>query len=176
MEPQLIAIALALAALVGVSLGLLGGGGSILTVPILTYVLGMPPREAIAASLFIVGATSAVSMIGHAKAGRVRWKTGLLFGVAGMAGAFAGGILGGYIPGAILMVLFAVMMIITATAMIRGRNNQATKNSDTEHKPAEERNGRGYQALPKEQDTDILLVHAEDVIESELLFPAANEK
>ena len=136
MEPQLIAIALALAALVGVSLGLLGGGGSILTVPILTYVLGMPPREAIAASLFIVGATSAVSMIGHAKAGRVRWKTGLLFGVAGMAGAFAGGILGGYIPGAILMVLFAVMMIITATAMIRGRNNQATKNSDTEHKPA----------------------------------------
>ena len=64
MEPQLIVIALALAALVGVSLGLLGGGGSILTVPILTYVLGMPPREAIAASLFIVGATSAVSMPG----------------------------------------------------------------------------------------------------------------
>ena len=136
MEPQLIAIALALAALVGVSLGLLGGGGSILTVPILTYVLGMPPREAIAASLFIVGATSAVSMIGHAKAGRVRWKTGLLFGFAGMAGAFAGGILGGYIPGAILMVLFAVMMIITATAMIRGRKNQATKAADAEYKPA----------------------------------------
>lgn len=136
MEPQLIAIALALAALVGVSLGLLGGGGSILTVPILTYVLGMPPREAIAASLFIVGATSAVSMIGHAKSGRVRWKIGLLFGVAGMAGAFAGGILGGYIPGAILMVLFAVMMIVTATAMIRGRRNQASRSSDAERKPA----------------------------------------
>lgn len=136
MEPQLIVIALALAALVGVSLGLLGGGGSILTVPILTYVLGMPPREAIAASLFIVGATSAVSMIGHAKAGRVRWKTGLLFGVAGMAGAFAGGIIGGYIPGAILMVLFAVMMIVTATAMIRGRKKQPAQSTDTEHKPA----------------------------------------
>ena len=136
MEPQLIAIALALAALVGVSLGLLGGGGSILTVPILTYVLGMPPREAIAASLFIVGATSAVSMIGHAKAGRVRWKTGLLFGVAGMVGAFAGGLLGGIIPGAILMVLFAGMMIVTATAMIRGRKNQATKAADAEYKPA----------------------------------------
>ncbi len=136
MEPQLIIIALALAALVGVSLGLLGGGGSILTVPILTYVLGMPPREAIAASLFIVGATSAVSMIGHAKAGRVRWKAGLLFGVAGMAGAFAGGILGGLIPGAILMVLFAVMMIVTATAMIRGRKNQAAKSSTAEHTPA----------------------------------------
>ena len=136
MEPQLIVIALALAALVGVSLGLLGGGGSILTVPILTYVLGMPPREAIAASLFIVGATSAVSMIGHAKAHRVRWKTGLLFGVAGMAGAFAGGILGGFIPGAILMVLFALMMIVTATAMIRGRKNQAPESTDAERKPA----------------------------------------
>ena len=99
MEPHLIVIALALAALVGVSLGLLGGGGSILTVPILTYVLGMAPREAIAASLFIVGATSAVSMIGHARSGRVRWKTGALFGVAGMIGAFAGGLLGGSFPG-----------------------------------------------------------------------------
>ena len=96
----------------------------------------MPPREAIAASLFIVGATSAVSMIGHAKAGRVRWKTGLLFGVAGMVGAFAGGLLGGIIPGAILMVLFAGMMIVTATAMIRGRKNQATKAADAEYKPA----------------------------------------
>lgn len=126
MEPQLIALALVLAALVGVSLGLLGGGGSILTVPILTYVLGMAPREAIAASLFIVGATSAFSMIGHARAGRVRWKVGLLFGVAGMAGAFAGGLLGGIIPGAVLMVLFAVMMIVTAAAMIRGRKTRPT--------------------------------------------------
>ncbi|XPP27489.1 MAG: sulfite exporter TauE/SafE family protein [Leucobacter sp.] len=131
MEPHLIVIALALAALVGVSLGLLGGGGSILTVPILTYVLGMEPREAIAASLFIVGATSAVSMIGHARAGRVRWKTGAFFGIAGMAGAFAGGLLGGLIPGAVLMILFAVMMIVTATAMIRGRKDRAA--SAAEH-------------------------------------------
>lgn len=121
MEPSLIAVALLLAGLVGVSLGLLGGGGSILTVPILTYVLGMEAREAIAASLFIVGATSAVSMVAHAKAGRVRWQTGLIFGAAGMVGAFLGGMLGGLIPGAVLMVLFALMMIATASAMIRGR-------------------------------------------------------
>lgn len=133
MEPHLIVIALALAALVGVSLGLLGGGGSILTVPILTYVLGMEPREAIAASLFIVGATSAVSMIGHARAGRVRWKTGALFGIAGMIGAFAGGILGGFIPGAVLMILFAAMMIITATAMIRGRKDRGTSTHESDH-------------------------------------------
>lgn len=133
MEPHLIVIALALAALVGMSLGLLGGGGSILTVPILTYVLGMAPREAIAASLFIVGATSAVSMIGHARAGRVRWKTGVLFGVAGMIGAFAGGVLGGFVPGAVLMILFAIMMIVTATAMIRGRKDRGTGAPDTIH-------------------------------------------
>lgn len=140
-EPHLIALALALAALVGISLGLLGGGGSILTVPILTYVLGMAPREAIAASLFIVGTTSAVGMIGHARAGRVRWKIGALFGVAGMAGAFAGGLLGGVIPGAVLMVLFAIMMTVTASAMIRGRKDKsgeaspATTNSDEHHRP-----------------------------------------
>lgn len=125
MDPQLIVIALVLAALVGVSLGLLGGGGSILTVPILTYVLGMAPRDAIAASLFIVGATSLVGMIGHARSGRVRWRAGLLFGLAGMVGAFAGGVLGGFIPGVVLMVLFAVMMIVTASAMIRGRKQAA---------------------------------------------------
>ena len=118
-------IALALAALVGVSLGLLGGGGSILTVPILTYIVGMGPKEAIAASLFIVGVTSAVSMLSHAKAGRVRWKTGAIFGLAGMGGAFAGGLLGGYIPGVVLMILFAIMMVVTATAMIRGRKTPA---------------------------------------------------
>lgn len=136
MDPQLIVVGLVLAALVGVSLGLLGGGGSILTVPALTYALGMPPREAIAASLFIVGVTSAISMIGHARAGRVRWRTGALFGAAGMAGAFAGGILGGFIPGAVLMILFAVMMILTAIAMIRGRKGRDATTSEPEHKPA----------------------------------------
>ncbi|MEP7765432.1 sulfite exporter TauE/SafE family protein [Sanguibacter sp. 25GB23B1] len=114
-----VVVALLLAVLVGISLGLLGGGGSILTVPILTYVLGMDPQEAIAASLFIVGTTSAVSVISHGRAGRVRWRMGLVFGTAGMAGAFTGGLVGGYIPGTVLMLLFAVMMVATATAMIR---------------------------------------------------------
>ncbi|MFA5606850.1 MAG: sulfite exporter TauE/SafE family protein [Leucobacter sp.] len=120
-------VALLLAVLVGVSLGLLGGGGSILTTPILTYVLGMEPRVAIASSLFIVGVTSAVGLLSHARAGRVRWKTGLLFGAAGMVGAFAGGLLGGVIPGAVLMILFAVMMVATAVAMIRGRKERGAQ-------------------------------------------------
>ncbi|MEV8268007.1 sulfite exporter TauE/SafE family protein [Microbacterium sp. NPDC076911] len=130
---SLVVIALLLAVLVGVSLGLLGGGGSILTVPILTYVLGMPPREAIAASLFIVGTTSAVRVISHARAGRVVWRTGIIFGLAGMAGAFAGGLLGGFIPGAVLLILFAGMMIVTAIAMIKGRKPRATGESGAAH-------------------------------------------
>ncbi len=117
-------ITLLLAVLFGVSLGLLGGGGSILTVPILAYVAGLDAKEAIAASLFVVGVTSAVSVVAHARDGRVRWCTGLVFGAAGMAGAFVGGLLGGYVPGTVLMVAFALMMLATAGAMIRGRRGQ----------------------------------------------------
>lgn len=122
-------VGLGLAVAVGISLGLLGGGGSILTVPILTYVVGMDPREAIAASLFIVGVTSAVGLLPHARASRVRWKVGALFGLASMAGAFVGGLAGGHINGTILMFLFAVMMVATATAMIRGRKKDPSAGS-----------------------------------------------
>ncbi|GAA1165886.1 sulfite exporter TauE/SafE family protein [Ornithinimicrobium humiphilum] len=116
-------LTLLLAVLVGVALGLLGGGGSILTVPILTYVAGLEAKEAIAASLFVVGVTSAVSVLAHARARRVRWRTGLVFGAAGMAGAFLGGLIGGHLPGTLLMIAFALMMLATAVAMIRGRRS-----------------------------------------------------
>lgn len=118
-------LTLLLSVLIGLSLGMLGGGGSILTVPILTYVAGLDPKEAIAASLFVVGVTSAVSAITHARHQRVRWRTGLVFGAAGMAGAFAGGLIGGRIPGTILMLAFALMMLTTSIAMIRGRKKHA---------------------------------------------------
>jgi uncharacterized membrane protein YfcA len=121
----MIALTIALAVLVGISLGLLGGGGSILTVPLLAYVAGMDAKEAIATSLLIVGVTSAVGAISHARAGRVQWRTGLVFGVAGMAGAYGGGLLGAYIPGTVLLIGFAVIMIATALAMLRGRTDVA---------------------------------------------------
>lgn len=113
-----------LSTIVGLSLGLLGGGGSILTVPLLTYVAGMEPKEAIAASLFVVGTTSVLSTFAHARRGNVQWRTGLIFGGASMVGAFLGGLLGGFIPGVVLMIAFAVMMIATAAAMMRGRKKQ----------------------------------------------------
>jgi hypothetical protein len=116
---SMFAIVLALAVLIGISLGLLGGGGSILTVPILTYVADVTPKAAIAASLFVVGVTSAAGVISHARAGRVRWRTGLIFGGAGMIGAYGGGHLAAYIPGNVLMVAFGLMMAATAVAMLR---------------------------------------------------------
>jgi uncharacterized protein len=117
----MIALTVGLALLVGVALGLLGGGGSILTVPLLAYVAGMEAKQAIATSLLVVGTTSAVAAISHARAGRVQWRTGLIFGAAGMAGAYGGGLLAHYIPGSVLLIGFAVMMIATAVAMLRGR-------------------------------------------------------
>jgi len=125
-------LTLLLSVLIGLSLGLLGGGGSILTVPILTYVAGLEAKEAIAASLFVVGVTSAFSAISHARNQRVRWRTGLIFGGASMAGAFVGGLLGGHIPGTVLMIGFAVMMVATSVAMIRGRRN-SKDSSDSAH-------------------------------------------
>lgn len=116
-----------LAVLIGVSLGLLGGGGSILAVPLLVYVADLPAREAIATSLLVVGATSAVGVLPHARAGRVRWRTGLIFGLAGMTGAYAGGRLAEFIPAGFLLTGFAVMMLATAFAMIRGRRRTEGK-------------------------------------------------
>ncbi len=117
-----VVIGLGLASLVGLALGLLGGGGSILTLPILKYVIGMEAHAAVAASLFVVGLTSAIAVIPHARAGRVVWRTGLIFGGASMLGAFVAGRFAKYIPAGVLLVLFAVMMVVTAVAMLRGRN------------------------------------------------------
>lgn len=117
------ALAVFLAVFVGISLGLLGGGGSILTVPLLVYVAGMDAKEAIATSLFVVGVTSAVGAITHARAGRVRPKVAAVFGVAAMAGAYGGGRLAHLVPGNILLIAFAVIMIAAAVAMLRGRRD-----------------------------------------------------
>ena len=128
----MIALTVGLAVFVGIALGLLGGGGSILTVPLLAYVAGMDAKQAIATSLLVVGVTSAVGAISHARAGRVQWRTGLIFGGAGMAGAYLGGILARFIPGTVLLIGFALMMIATAIAMLRGRKTVAA--GDTTHR------------------------------------------
>lgn len=120
----MLALTVVLSVVIGVALGLLGGGGSILTVPILVYIAGLEPKAAIATSLLVVGVTSAAGAISHARAGRVQWRTGLLFGAAGMVGAYGGGRAAEFIPGAWLLIAFGVMMAVTAVAMLRGRNDE----------------------------------------------------
>ena len=119
----MIPLTIALAVLVGVSLGLLGGGGSILTVPLLAYVAGMDAKPAIATSLLVVGVTSSIAAITHARAGRVRWPVAVVFGLAAMAGAYTGGRLARLIPGTVLLIAFAVIMFVAGTAMLRGRKD-----------------------------------------------------
>lgn len=110
---------LGLSVLVGVALGLLGGGGSILTLPILVYVLRMDAHAAIATSLLVVGTTSAAALVPHARAGRVRWRTGATFGATSMVGAYAAGRVAHLVPGVVLLLAFGAMMLVTAVAMMR---------------------------------------------------------
>jgi uncharacterized membrane protein YfcA len=118
-----LALALALSVLVGLSLGLLGGGGSILTLPILRYALGMEAHQAIAVSLFVVGSTSLAALVPHARAGRVRYRTGVALGLAGMVGAFGAGRIARFVPSGVLLTLFGALMFTTAIAMLRGRRD-----------------------------------------------------
>lgn len=115
----------AFALAIGILLGLLGGGGSILTVPVLVYLAGMTVKNAIVASLIVVGITSSIAVIGHARKKHVCWKTGILFGGAGMLGAYFGGRLTAYIPDAVLLAMFALVMLSAATAMLSNRRIRA---------------------------------------------------
>jgi uncharacterized membrane protein YfcA len=118
-----IALTVALAVFVGIALGLLGGGGSTLTVPLLAFVAGLDARHAITTALLVVGVTSAVGSVAHARAGRVQWRAALLLGPTGMAGAYLGGRLALYVPGSISMGVFAVIMIVSATVLLNDRRN-----------------------------------------------------
>ena len=112
-------LAPALSLAIGIVLGMLGGGGAILMLPMLVHAIGVEAKTAIAMSLFVVGATSVVGTTMHARARTVRWRTGGIFGITAMAGAFAGGRLAHFIPAAALLVLFGVVMVVTAIAMLR---------------------------------------------------------
>jgi hypothetical protein len=116
----MLVLALPLAALIGLSLGLLGGGGSILTVPVLVYVLGVAAKPAIAMSLPVVGVTSLIAAGLHWRLGTVRIGTALGFGVVAMGGAFAGAKLGGLVSGSVQLLLLAIVMVAAAVSMLRG--------------------------------------------------------
>ena len=109
--------------LVGFSLGLVGGGGSILAVPLMVYVVGVPePHMAIGTSAIAVAANAAVNLSNHARGGTVMWSCALIFAAAGMVGAFGGSILGKMVDGQRLLALFALVMIVIALLMLKTRS------------------------------------------------------
>jgi len=107
------------AMIIGVTLGVLGSGGSILTVPVLTYLLGHNSKAAIAESLAIVGAISIVAVFPYARSRQVDWRSVVFFGVPGMIGTYLGAWLAGYLSGGVQLTLFAVVMLAAAWMMIR---------------------------------------------------------
>src|SRR5580700_3032078 len=115
-------LGLASGVLVGFSLGLVGGGGSILAVPLMVYVVGVPePHVAIGTSAIAVAANAAVNLSNHARGGTVVWSCALTFAAAGIIGAFCGSILGKMLDGQRLLALFALVMLVIAMLMLKTR-------------------------------------------------------
>lgn len=121
MSEALLALPFGLA--IGLSLGLVGGGGSVLAVPVLVYVLGQGVKEATTSSLLIVGATSLVGGLDHARGGRVRWRLVLGFGLAGAPGTVAGTVLNRAVGSETLLFAFSLLLLAAAYAMIRRRGD-----------------------------------------------------
>lgn len=117
-------LAFALAAVIGLSLGLLGGGGSILTVPVFVYVLGFAAKPAIAMSLPVVGVTSLLGAAFHWRLGNVRVRTALTFGLVAMIGAFGGAKISVFVTGAAQLLLLAFVMLAAAISMLRSRRDE----------------------------------------------------
>ncbi len=128
-------IGVALLFVMGITLGLLGGGGSILAVPILAYVVGLPPKESIALSLLIVGTTAFGGAFQHYRKGSVEVKIGLIFGVFAMVGSYLGGFAAKFVSGTLLLVLFALMMFAASIAMLRNKKGQKPNLSSAVTKP-----------------------------------------
>lgn len=105
--------------LVGFTLGLIGGGGSIMATPLLLYVVGLQPHVAIGTGALAVSANAFANFGGHARAGNVRWRCALIFSVVGVAGAAVGSSLGKQVDGKQLLSLFAILMIVIGVLMLR---------------------------------------------------------
>ena len=123
-------IGLILSAAIGLSLGLIGGGGSILTVPILVYFLGVDTHEAVGMSLAVVGATSLFGSYLHYRRDNVNFSSGLLFGISGIFGAFLGSPLTKLFTPNMLLLIFAVLMFVVAVSMLWRKKHA---NSELKH-------------------------------------------
>jgi hypothetical protein len=114
-------LALVLAVLIGLSLGMLGGGGAIVTLPVLVYVAGIPLHKAVGMSIAVVGATSLIGSFVQYLRGHFHAQATLLFALTGMVGAYFGAGLTHLLPPFVLMLLFACLMLVVGGVMLRGR-------------------------------------------------------
>ena len=112
-------LALLGAALIGLSLGLTGAGGSIITLPVLVYLADLPPKDAVGLSLFVVGAAALVGALQRLRSGEIHVKAGLMFALSGIVGAAGGTQLTPLVSGRVLMMIFAVLMLVVAINMLR---------------------------------------------------------
>ena len=123
-------LALLGAALIGLSLGLTGAGGSIITLPVLVYLAGVAPKEAVGLSLFIVGAAALVGALQRMRGGGTHPKTALMFALSGMLGATGGARLTPLVSGRVLMIIFAALMLVVAMNMLIGKNDELSPGAE----------------------------------------------
>lgn len=117
-------LAIASGLFVGISLGAIGGGGSVLAVPLMIYVVGVrQPHVAIGTSALAVSVNAALNLFGHARSRNVNWRCGAIFAAAGVGGALIGSATGKLVDGQKLLFLFAILMIVVGIAMLRGRKS-----------------------------------------------------
>ena len=123
--PSVLPVIVVAGVLVGITVGALGAGGSILTVPALVYLLGQDPRAATTGSLIVVGTTTLIGFLPHARHGHVRLGQGLIFGALGVGGAYLGSVLSTSVSPTVLLAAFAVLMLIVAGLMVARRRAAA---------------------------------------------------
>lgn len=120
---------------IGLLVASLGGGGSVLAFPLLLDHFHLPVHTAASLSLLMVGTTAAVALAAHARAGRVAWRAGLVFGLSGAAGAACGGTFSRHVPETLLVLGFAALMGTTALGMLRGLRGASAEASSGEEAP-----------------------------------------
>jgi len=125
-------LTLPLGVFIGISLGALGGGGSILAVPVLVYAVGLEPKAATTASLVVVGFAALGGMVGHWRAGRVRVAAGIVFGLAGVGGSLLGSLLNRSVNPQILLLAFSALMAVAAWRMWFARRSYGVVAEDVD--------------------------------------------
>lgn len=144
---MLLLLALPAGFLIGLSLGALGGGGSILTVPALVYLLGLSAHQATTGSLIIVGVTALAGMVAHLRAGRVQVRSGIIFGVLGAGGAYVGSVLSASVNPHVLLAAFSVLIVIAAFSMLR-RQRRPARVRDEAPEPSPAGGGTSFRSDP----------------------------